>query len=102
MDATISISKAVIRNSRSGVVPDRRGCVLILEDESNSNGIFLHYADRAALARFARLLCGLAGVQMVEAPAEVEEARLATRDFIDADEGRPDEDRERTQAEDWR
>ena len=39
MDATISISKAVIRNSRSGVVPDRRGCVLILEDESNSNGI---------------------------------------------------------------
>jgi hypothetical protein len=33
---------------------------------------------------------------------EAEEARLATRDFIDADEGRPDEDRERTQAEDFR
>jgi hypothetical protein len=33
---------------------------------------------------------------------ETEEARMDLRDFIDADEGCPDEDRERTQAEDWR
>lgn len=75
MDASFIVSKAVIVSYvPGGLVKNERGCLFVCEDEnSTGGGLWLHYADRAALARFARLLCGLAGV---EVPAEVEPGEI--------------------------
>lgn len=70
MDGSFSVDEAV-QSSTLDAVADKRGCVMLMETPRGHSCIYLHYKDRESLARFARLLCTLSGVELAALPAEM-------------------------------